>query len=208
MDIIICPLEKSPFTHSDVVELIKNAFVQWLDSGLSSSLSKLDEPLFIIKTKDATILVAFDDKLLGTTTFSISKDRTNRLYAYNKFSAINPKTKGNGLGSLLLQEEIKRVKELGCKYIISDTSVHASWSINWHKKNGFQIIGLDSFSTNDYFSYIFRLSLEKNSIWNRSWFCKLVYFLSYCKTHTLKKKNGQSSKLAQIVIETYKFIHK
>ena len=184
----ICRLQNSGFTHNDVVELIKASFVQWQERGLESSLLKLTPDSFAEKTANDIVLVAIDENnntLLGTTSFSILKDRQGKQYAYNKYSAVISTTKQKGIGSSLLQCEKRIAINEGCCYIISDTCEHAKWSVKWHEKNGFRIIGETSFNNNDYYSYVFRLQLKESYIWSNPIYCKIRFIISWLKTRLM-----------------------
>ena len=81
---------------------------------------------------------------------------------------------------------------------MSTTAVGAESSVKIHLKQGYKIIGLGSFPTTNYYSYIFRLYLQP-SIWQNSSFCKIRYAISYLKTHLTKKENGSFTLLGSIL---------
>lgn len=198
----ICRIQDSRFSKADVVELIKASFAQWQERGLESSLLKLTPDSFAEKTANDIVLVAIDersDTLCGTTSFSILQDKQGKRYAYNKFSAVISTTKQKGIGSLLLDCEKQMALSENCSYILSDTCIHAKWSVNWHKKNGFKIIALDSFKSNDYYSYIFRLQLEEPSCWSSNRYCKRRFLKSWLKTRLKYNSKGELSPCGQII---------
>lgn len=205
----ICRLQDSPFTHADVVELIKASFAQWQERGLESSLLKLTPDIFAEKTANDIVLVATDDvtdTLCGTTSFSLLEDNRGKRYAYNKYSAVAGTTKQKGVGSSLLEYEKQMALDEGCSYILSDTCVHAKWSVNWHKKNGFSIVALDSFKSNDYYSYIFRLQLEEPSCWSSSLYCKRRFLLSWLKTRLKYNSRGEVSLCGRSLIRIHQLL--
>lgn len=164
---------------------------------------KLTPDSFAEKTANDIVLVAIDENntLLGTTSFSILKDRQGKQYAYNKYSAVISTTKQMGIGSSLLQCEKRIAINEGCCYIISDTCEHAKWSVKWHEKNGFKIVGLKSFDTNDYYSLIFRLQLDDTSIWSSSFYCMIRFFLSWFKTRLMYDTKGNITLIGSVVIK-------
>lgn len=197
----IVPLENTGFSYQDVLNLIHSAFQQWEELGIESSLLSLTLEQFIERTKDSMVFIAIEDgNLVGTTTCSILKDKYNIVYAFNKYSAVLNMKKKSGVGTLLLNAEKQFVKENGCEYIISDTSVLATWSIKWHKKNNFRIIGYKSFSNNRYYSYVFRCQLTSPSIWNNVLFTQLVYRCSMLKTKAVKKSDGSLTALGRLIM--------
>lgn len=205
----ICCLQDSRFTHADVVELIKASFAQWQEKGLESSLLKLTPESFAKRTANDTVLVAIDntnDTLLGTTSFAIYEDKQGKRYAYNKYSAVVNTTKQKGIGSSLLEFEKQMAVNEGCCYILSDTCVHAKWSVKWHKKNGFRIIGLKSFNFNDYYSFIFRLQLEKSSLWSSPIYCKLASFISGLKTRLMYNSKGEMTLFGNTIVQIVQYL--
>lgn len=205
----ICLLQDTSFTHADVLELIKESFRQWQENGIESSLLKLTPISFVEKTANAVVLVAIDDAsdtLCGTTSCSIIRDKQGKRYAYNKYSAITSKTKHSGIGSSLLRYEKQLAIEERCSHILSDTCVLAKWSVNWHKKNGFRIVGLESFTTNDYYSYIFRLQLKKPSFWSSPLYCRLRFVFSWIKTRLMCDSRGNKTLIGRLVIRIVTFL--
>ena len=70
----ICRLQDSTFNHADVLELIKESFLQWQENGLDSILLRFTPSEFAENTSSAVVLVAIDDDnndLIGTTTIVI-----------------------------------------------------------------------------------------------------------------------------------------
>ena len=206
---IICLLQDSYFSHADVLELIKESFQLWQENGLGSILLRFTPTEFAERAADGSILVAIDesdDTLCGTTTFSLYKNKLGELYAYNKFSAVKSNANQKGIGSRLLECEKRMAKKKGCAYILSNTSALAEWSVKWHKKNGFKIVGLYSTITSDYYSYLFRYQLKSPSIWNSTLFCKFVFRLSYLKTRVMKRSNGSMTSFGTIILKVFKFL--
>lgn len=199
----IIPLENSCFSYQDVLDLIHSAFQQWKELGIESSLLNLTVDQFKERTDGSAVFLAIDNSgtLIGTTTCSVLLNNHGNPYAYNKYSAVKNQMKESGIGSELLLKEKQFALESGCRYIISDTSVFAPWSIKWHKKNGFRVIGLKSFSNNSYYSYVFRCQLKKTSIWNNLLFTQTVFICSWVKTRVIKRADGSLTFLGRMIVE-------
>lgn len=205
----ICILQDSSFSHTDVLELIKESFQQWLENGLESILLQFTPSEFEEKTAEGVVLVAIDEAdntLCGTTTFIISKNKSGERFAYNKFSAVKGNTRQKGIGSELLEYEKRMALKEGCCYILSNTSVLAAWSVKWHKKNGFKRIGFYSTITSDDYSYLFRCQLKSPSIWNCNLFTNVVFSLSYLKTRAMRRPDGSITYIGNIVLKAFRLL--
>ena len=201
-DIKIVDFEESGFTHENVVDLIRSSFQQWRERGIESSLLRLTPETFIKNTAKSTIFVAINGngELVGTTTCDWLTDKNNILYGYNKYSAVSSSQKSSGIGSYLFDSVKECARSRKCSYILSDTSVLAPWSLKWHIKNGFKRVGLISFKSNKYYSYLFRCQLRSPSIWNYSLYRNIRFILSYIKTRAWQRPDGGHTKLARFII--------
>ncbi len=203
-DLIVCRLQDSVYTTKDVVELIISSFSQWKEMGIYSSLLKLTPESFSEKTVNDVVLIAIDktnNTLCGTTSFTVLQDKQGHKYAYNKYSAVSNLTKKNGIGSKLIEYEKQLAIDDNCCYIISDTSTLAKWSKKWHLKNGFKVIGLKSFSNNDYYSYIFRLQLQKSFLWASGIYCYLRFCTSSIKTKIMYRSDGKLTNFGNLIVK-------
>lgn len=159
MDLMITSIGDSPFSYSEVVDLIHSSFEERLNQGLHFTCSTITIDQFIEKTKKGIVLVAWDSdssSLLGSSTVSIRKDKKGVLYGYHEYLAISPKAKRLGVGTKLLESHTHNLINTCAQYVLSDTAVGADSSVKWHVKNGFRIIGLRSFPSTNYYSFKFR----------------------------------------------------
>ena len=202
MGIIIKPLFKSPFSYDEVVNLLHESFKERLDQGLDFTCSTMSVESFKRRTKDSTVLVAWDkdtNQLLGTITVTLKADSKGYVYGYSENLAIISSAKRLGIGTKLLEELIIIVVNAGGRYILSDTAVEAESSVRWHLKNGFKIIALRSFSSTNYYSYIFRRQLAPSKVWNSKFYSFMRYSLSSFIIKKLYKVDGNYTRLGQLV---------
>ena len=205
MNIIIKRREETGITYEQIVSLMHESFEERLLQGLKFTCSFMTVEQYKKKTSDGIIFVAIDEdthELMGTAVVHIRKDSVGVIYGYNELAAISPKAKRCGIGSMLLRERVCEVEKKGGEYILSDTAVGATSSVKYHLKNGFKIIGLQSYSSTNYFSYLFRKQLVPSKKWNSNLYCKYVFFKSYIITKLKLKKNGSTTFLYSI----YKWI--
>ncbi len=193
--------EEVGISYKQIVDLMHESFQERLDHGLKYTCSFMTEQQFIEKTENGLIFVALDEdsgELVGTSTLNIHTDGKQK-YGYMEYVAIKSDCKHKGIGSLLLRNlRQKATEEAGCSYVLSDTSVKASSAVLYHLKNGFKIIGLESYRSTNYWSYVFRMQLEPSFLWNNPVFLKLHYWLSYVFIKTTRDINGNDTSLGKV----------
>lgn len=193
MNIVIRRKEDTDINYEQIVELMHAAFEERLQQGLNFSCSFMNVEQFKEKSEGGTIVLAINqdtNELVGVTVVLIKKDFNNETFGFNEFLSVNPKVKRCGIESILYREGESVCNENKCKYIKCTTAVGAKSSVKYHLKNGFKIIGLESFPTTNYYSYIFRKQLVPSKKWENNWYCKFVYYKSYIKTKLTKKEDG------------------
>lgn len=202
MEIRIDRLDASPFTYDDLIPLLHLSFEEHFDKGLQFTCSSMTKEQFMDKTKDGVVLVAWDpasDALLGTMTVEVKKDKQGLVYGYLEYLAISPSAKRLGIGSRLVQKCYDIIDEAKGSYVLSDTAVGAKSSVRWHLKNGLKIIGLESYRTTNYYSYLFRRQIATPSKWNNDLYVRCHYYLSYLKCKLLKKEDGSKTAVGNLL---------
>ena len=199
MNIEILEREKANVSYAQVVELMHEAFQERLEQGLNYSCSSMDVTQFMEKTKNGCVYVAIDKDtgiLAGTTPINFHQGK-KRPYGYMEFVAISNDYKRFGIASRLVRTITDRGKAEGCDYILSDTSVNAGSAVKFHLKNGFKIIGLESYRSTNYWSYVFRMQLEPSLLWNNPLFLKLHYWFSYIFIKTTRDIYGNDTAIGK-----------
>ena len=80
-------------------------------------------------------------------------------------------------------------KQEGAKYVIADTAITAFDSVTWHlQRCHCHKIGLKSFSSTNYYSYVFRRDLVPRSIFITKIIYPVLFAYSYCITRMFKKR--------------------
>ena len=115
--------------------------------------------------------------------------------------AVSPKVKHEGIASRMLQEEVRRLCNAGYRYFIEDTAIPATWSVQWHLKNGYYIVGYSRSERNNYASYIFRKQIAfdvrhhpTDLLWMRPvapLTAKIQYVMYYLATSICKTREGR-----------------
>ena len=200
MNILVYKRKSTNITIKQIVTLLHESFQERLNEGLHYTCSSITEEQFIKKTKDGIIFVAVDEstnELIGTSTLNVHNEKQK--YGYMEYVAIKNTYKHGGIGSLLLKHLRKEAMALGCEYIISDTSTKASSAVRYHLKNGFKIVGLESYRSTNYWSYVFRMQLRPSFIWNNSLYLKTRYILSFIFIKMTRTIDGSDTWIGKVI---------
>lgn len=193
MNIKYSKLDNTNFTIEEVLELIHEVFSERVDEGMNFFAARMTLDQFKKKLKNTQIFVAYDEEtntLLGTGCLQICRQPRGVKYGYLFNLAVRSKAKRQGVASTLYQYRERECIDNECAYITSDTAIMARSSINYHFKNGFKIVGLRSWITTNYYSYIFRKQLKSPSNYYNNWFCRIQFVKSAIKTILLYRKDG------------------
>ena len=183
-------------------DLRRAAFEQWEKEGLYFSMSS-DEH-FGQYLRDKVVFVAHDaerGELLAMHTLKLNKQKGR---ANGANLAVSPKAKHEGIASRMLQEEAQRLRKAGYKYMAGNTGIPATWSVKWHLKNGYYIVGYSRSEKNNYASYTFRKPIAPSLLWSRPLApitAKLLYCLSWLVTNICKSKSGKLNAIGRIAKE-------
>ena len=180
-------------------DLRRAAFEQWEKEGLYFSMSS-DEH-FGQYLRDKVVFVAQDEvtgELLGVHTLKLNK-RKGRANGANL--AVSPKAQHEGIASRMLEEEAQRLRKNGYRYIVESTAIPATWSVRWHLKNGYRIVGYSRSERNNYASYVFRKQIAidvrhhpTDLLWTRPLApitAKVMFCLSWLVTNLCKTRSGR-----------------
>ena len=191
----------------ELYELRRAAFQQWTEAGLYTSVEETPIERFRIYLQDKAVFVALDEttgELLAMHTLRLNK-RKGRANGANL--AVSPKAKNEGIASRMLQEEAQRLRKAGYRYIIEDTAIPAIWSVRWHLKNGYYIVGYSRSENRNYASYIFRKQIAfdvrhhpTDLLWTRPvapLTAKMQYVMYYLATNICKTREGRLNRLGR-----------
>ena len=195
----------------ELFELRRTAFQQWIEQGLYTSVVHTSLEQFKRYITDKMVFIAQDEatgELLGMHTLKLNK-RKGRANGANL--AVSPKAQHEGIASSMLEAEAQRLRKAGYRYIVENTAIPATWSVKWHLKNGYYIVGYSRSERNNYASYIFRKQIATDVrhhptdlLWVApiaSLTAKLLYCLSWLATNICKSKSGKLNAIGRIAKE-------
>ena len=185
----------------ELYELRKAAFFLWREAMLYTPAIDIPIELFQRYLTDKAVFVAQDEatgELLGMHTLRLNK-RKGRADGANL--AVSPKAQHEGIASRMLQAEAQRLRKAGYRYMVGSTAIPATWSVQWHLKNGYYIVGYSRSEKQNYASYIFRKQIAidvrhhpTDLLWTRPIApitAKLRYCLTWLATMVCKDKSGK-----------------
>ena len=155
-NIVIKTNKEAEVSAEELYELEQTAFQQWTDKRLYTSIAHTSKEQFQRYIADKVVFVAQDEatgELLGMHTLKLNK-RKGRADGANL--AVSSKAQHEGIASRMLEAEAQRLRKAGYRYIVENTAIPATWSVKWHLKNGYYIVGYSRSERNNYASYIFR----------------------------------------------------
>ena len=166
MNIIITTRKQHPVEDEALYELFQQSFQQWYDSGIDAAFLHHTFEEFQSFVKRAVVFLAIDadnEELLGMHCFSCYKKKRS---AAGFYLAISPKAKHQGIATKLLECEKEQFLARGYRYLKGTTSVPAVWSVRWHLKNGYRIVGFGIGCKPYGDTYSFRLQLAPSLLWD------------------------------------------
>ena len=185
----------------ELYELEQAAFQQWTDAGLYTPVSNTSIERLQRYIADKAVFIAQDEatgELLGMHTLKLNK-RKGRVNGANL--AVSPKAQHEGIASRMLEAETQRLRKAGYRYMVGNTGIPATWSVKWHLKNGYHIVGYSRSEKHNYASYVFRKQIvidvrhhPTDLLWTKPiapLTAKLLYCLSWLATNICKNKSGK-----------------
>ena len=195
----------------ELYRLFKSAYQHWTELGIYTSAKDITLERFTQIISRMAVFVALDvatGELLGMHTLKLNK-RKGRANGANL--AVSPKAQHEGIASRMLEAEAQRLRKNGYRYIVENTAIPATWSVQWHLKNGYHIVGYSRSERNNYASYVFRKQIATDVrhhptdlLWTRPiapLTAKLLYCLSWLATNICKSKSGKLNAIGRIAKE-------
>ena len=182
-------------------ELRRVAFQQWVEAGLYTSVVYSTTESFSRYLIDKMVFVAQDTstgELLGMHTLRLNKRLGS---AHGADLSVSPKAQHEGIASRMLEAEAQRLRRNGYRYMVGSTAIPATWSVRWHLKNGYYIVGYSRSENRNYASYVFRKQIATDVCHHPTdllWLApiapitaKIRYCLTWLATNICKSKSGK-----------------
>ena len=213
MRLVIRPLRESGLLVDALYELFWKAFQEWRDKEINAPFTYKSYEEFEAIIKRANVFVAQDivtNDLVGMHCFYTYKNKS----VFDFFLAVSTKVRRQGIATKLLQEEVERLKQQGYRYMKCTTTVGAPWSVQWHLKNGYYIVGYSRSEKSNYASYVFRKQLlvdvrhhPTDLLWTKPIApvtARLIYCLTWLATKICKDKAGRLNLIGRMAKRSMK----
>ena len=200
-NIVIRTNKEAEVSVEETYRLRKASFQQWIDAGLYTSVAHATMESFQRYIADKAVFLAQDEatgELLGMHTLRLNKRKGK---ADGADLAVSPKALHEGIASRMLEVEAQRLRKVGYRYIVENTAIPATWSVQWHLRNGYRIVGYSRSEKRNYPIYIFRKQIAidvrhhpTDLLWTKPVApitAKLRYCLTWLATNICKSKSGK-----------------
>ena len=191
----------------ELYELRKDAFSQWIVEGLMPVVIVPIEQ-FKLYLRDKMVFVAQDEatgELLAMRTLTLNRQQGR---AAESNLSVASKAKRQGIATKLINYEVEWLKKNGYRYTTCSTAIPATWSVQWHLKNGYYIVGYSRSERNNYASYVFRKQIAidvrhhpTDLLWTKPIApvtAKIRYCLTWMATMICKDKAGKLNAIGRI----------
>ena len=187
------------------------SYEQLTEAGIETPLLHWSLEDFQRAVSHAVVFVALDAEtceLLGTHSFTANRRKG---YMHGFCLAIAPEAKRRGVAFRMLEVETECIRKAGYQYLRGTTPVVSTWSIRWHLKNGYRIIGYQRRPQDNHPLYVFRrqllppsLSRPVYSLYSLTPFCCLRFAATYIATRLFKDGRGNMNwlgKMAKVMVK-------
>ena len=200
--------KETDVTDEALYALNKESHGMWTEQGLDAPWMHLTFPEFQQAIRGVPMFVALDaetGELLGMHSF-----RTHRKegWCYGYRLAIASSARREGIASRMLAYEAERIRQAGYRYLRGVTGTTAEWSVRWHLRNGYRIIGYYHSPNNNFANYVFRKQLAPSILWGPTLgplTARMSFAASWLVNHLLKHSDGRDNLLGRFA---RKIIHK
>ena len=214
-DIVIKSRKEVDVTDEALYALSVESFKTWTERGLDAPWMHRSLEEFQQVIHGVSMFVALDagtGELLGM--HCLRTYRCQR-WCYGFLLAVAVSAQREGIASRILDYESERIRQAGLRYIKEVTATTAGWSVRWHLKNGFRIIGYYRSPNNNFANYEFRKQLIPISfsspagiafvlhhpvyaLHSSAAFCRLRFLLSYAVNRLVKHTDGRDNLLGRL----------
>ena len=210
--VVIKTYKEAGVPAEELYLLEQTAYQQWTEAGLYTPMEDMTFEQFLLNQRSRAVFVAQDaatGELLGMHTLRLNKQQG---CAHGADLSVSPKAQHEGIASSMLEAEVQRLRKNGYRYMMGSTVIPATWSVRWHLKNGYYIVGYSRSEKHNYASYVFRKQIAidlrhhpTDLLWLpyiASVTARLRYCLTWLATKICKDKAGRLNWVGRMVRPT------
>lgn len=197
----------------EITKLLHLGYAERAEEGLQYSATDQSVQKTIERLGDGICLVALlDGKLVATESYKLIEKKNlkwkrwfhDEKYYYLHSLTVHPDFKRKGIGlkirNIIRDEAIKN----NIPSLISDTSEHAKWLIDWYSRLGHKKVGYVSHSGTNYYSVIMRTPIHGKTIPDN--YRKFRFFLSFLSCRITTKRDGELRFIGKMAKKLYLFL--
>ena len=207
-EIIIKNRKETDVTDEALYALNKESHRLWAEYGMDAPWMHRSYTEFQRIIHSVTVFVALDGEtgdLLGMHCFRAYQRKG---WCYGFLLAVTSSVQREGIASKMLAYEVERIRQSGYRYIREVTATTADWSVRWHLKNGYRIVGYYRVPNNNFANYVFRKQLAPSILWGPTLgplTARMSFAASWLVNHLLKHSDGRDNLMGRFA---RKLIHK
>lgn len=207
-EIIIKNRKETDVTDEALYALDQESHRMWAEQGMEAPWMHLTFTEFQEAIRNVPMFVATDaetGELLGMHSF---KPHRKQRWCYGFRLAVAASVRREGIASRMLEYEAEFIRQKGYQYLREVTATTADWSVQWHLKNGYRIVGYYRVPGNNFTNYVFRKQLAPSILWGPTlgdFTARMSFAGSWLVNHLLKHSDGRDNLLGRIA---RKVIHK
>lgn len=200
-EIIIKNRKQTDLTDEALYALDDESHRIWAEKGLDAPWMHRSFTEFQRIIHSVTVFVAQDAEtgdLLGMHCFRAYQRKG---WCYGFLLAVTSSVQREGIASKMLAYEVERIRQSGYRYIREVTATTADWSVRWHLKNGYRIIGYYRVPNNNFANYVFRKQLAPSILWGPMLgplTARMSFAASWLVNHLLKHSDGRDNLLGRL----------
>lgn len=200
--VYIKQISETSVTIEALYALSKDAYRIWSEHGLDEPWMHRTIGEFKEAISDTMVFMALDaenHELLGMHCF---RGNLKKKCAYGLYLAVSPKVLKQGVATKMIAYTSEYLLNAGFTHLIGGTTIGADWSVCWHLKNGYNLIGFKRAKSGCLDSYVFRKQLllfdistwsgmmiairhPRYSLYSSKLFCRCRFWYKH-KTETLR----------------------
>ena len=207
-EVIIKNRKQTEITDEALYALDDESHRIWAEKGLDAPWMHRPFTEFQRIIHSVTVFVALDaetGELLGMHCFRAYQRKG---WCYGFLLAVTSSVQREGIASKMLAYEVERIRQSGYRYIREVTATTADWSVRWHLKNGYRIVGYYRVPNDNFTNYVFRKQLMPSILWGPTLgplTARMSFAASWLVNHLLKHSDGRDNLMGRFA---RKLIHK
>jgi GNAT superfamily N-acetyltransferase len=199
--------KETDVTDEALYALDQESFRMWAEHGMDAPWMHLTFEEFQRAIQNVPMFVATDaetGELLGMHSYRL---RRKQRWCYGFRLAVAESARQEGIASRMLEYEAECIRQAGYRYLKGATATTAGWSVRWHLKNGYRIVGYYHSPNDNFTNYVFRRQLVPSVLWGPTLgplTARMSFAASWLVNHLFKHSDGRDNILGKLARGMFK----